>query len=262
MSSEPLPDAPESPVAVPAPAAEPAPAAPAAKPVKQENAIANLLLNVLLPVTVLSMCSDAKKWYGLGPQWALIVSVSLPIGYFIYDYIQRRKINSLSIIGIVSVTLTGGLGLMNLTAKVFAWKEASVPLVLAAVIYFTGRGKKSLVRQLLLNPDIMDVKKLEKAIDEHQSHAAFDRLMHSSTLLLVASMLLSAVLNYVLAIYFLEGTVPGSQEYTEAIGKQHGWGWLIIGVPSIAMMLFAMMRLFKGLKTLTGLTTDDLMLPR
>ena len=158
--------------------------------------------------------------------------------------------------------LTGGLGLLNLTAKVFAWKEASVPLVLAAVIYFTGRGQKSLVRQLLLNPDIMDVKKLEKALDEHNSHAAFDRLLHVSTLLLVASMLLSAVLNYILAIYFLEGTEPGTQEYTEAIGRQHGWGWVIIGVPSVGMMLFAMMRLFKGVRTLTGLTTDELMLPR
>ena len=48
----------------------------------------------------------------------------------------------------------------------------------------------------------------------------------------------------------------------EAIGKQTGWGWVVIGVPSMAMMLYAMFRLFKGVKRLTGLDTDQMMLPR
>ncbi|HWB02080.1 MAG TPA: VC0807 family protein [Verrucomicrobiales bacterium] len=228
---------------------------------KQENALLNLLLNVLLPVTVLSMCSKQDTWYGLGPKWALIVAVTLPLGYFIYDFVQRRKINALSIIGIVSVLLTGGLGLLNLSATVFAWKEASVPLILAGVIFFTGCGKKSLVRQILLNPDIVNIRKLDKALDAHQSREAFDRLLKTSTWLLTASMLLSAVLNYFLAIYFLKDTVPGTSAYTEAIGKQHGWGWVVVGVPSIGIMLFAMIRLFKGVKVLTGLTMDDIMHP-
>ena len=236
--------------------------APAPKAVKQENPLLNLLLNVLLPVTVLSMCSKEGNWYSLGPKWALVVAVALPVGYQIYDFIVRRKWNVFSIIGMVSVLFTGGLGLLNLSAQVFAWKEASVPLVLAAVIYFTGRGKKPLVRQLLMNPDIIDVKKVESAIDAHDSRPAFDRLLSTSTLLLTGSMLLSAVLNYFLAIFFLDGLTPGSSEYSEAIGKQTGWGWLVIGVPTMAMMIFAMLRLFKGLKRLTGLDSDQIMLPR
>ena len=75
-------------------------------------------------------------------------------------------------------------------------------------------------------------------------------------------MLMSAALNYFLAIYFIDGKEPGSTEYTEAIGKQTGWGWVVIGVPSMAMMIFAMMRLFKGVKRLTGLETEQIMLPR
>jgi hypothetical protein len=221
----------------------------------------NLLLNVLAPVTVLSMCSKEDTWYGMGPRWALIVSVLLPLGYFVYDYIKRRKINVLSIIGIVSVLLTGGLGLLNLGAVAFAWKEASVPLVLAAVILFAGRGKRSLVRQILLNPDHVDVKKLDRALDSHHSREAFDRLLKTSTWLLAASMVLSALLNYFSAIYFLGGTTPGTSAYTEAIGKQHGWGSLIVLVPSMTVMIYAMLRLFKGVKKLTGLTLDDIMHP-
>jgi hypothetical protein len=247
-----------SPAAPPAAAA--APAAP--KAAKPENPLLNLLLNILLPVTVLSVCSREGKWYSLGPQWALVVAVLMPVGYFIYDYRQRRKVNAFSIIGFVSVLFTGGLGLLNLSAQIFAIKEASVPLVLAAVIWWTGRGEKPLVRQILLNPEIVDVRKVENAIDAHHSRAAFDRLLRTSTLLVTASMLLSAVLNYFLAIYFLDGLTPGSAEYSEAIGKQTGWGWLVIGVPSMAMLVFAMFRLFNGVKRLTGLGTEQILLPR
>ena len=49
------------------------------RPVKQENPLLNLLLNVLLPVTVLSMCSKepgpGAPIYALGPKWALVVAV-------------------------------------------------------------------------------------------------------------------------------------------------------------------------------------------
>ncbi len=236
--------------------------APAVPKAKQENPLLNLLLNILLPVTVLSMCSKEGNWYSLGPKWALVVAVLLPVGYFIYDYHQRRKVNAFSIIGFVSVLFTGGLGLLNLSAQVFAIKEASVPLILAAVIWWTGRGEKPLVRTLLLNPEVVDSKKVEAAIAEHNARPAFDRLIKTSTWLLTGSMLMSAVLNYFLAIYFLDGLTPGSTEYTEAIGKQTGWGWLVIGVPSMAMMLYAMFRLFKGVKHLTGLDTDQILLPR
>lgn len=265
MSTEIRPDAAISPQATvpPETGATSLPAAgPASPRVKQENPLLNLLLNVLLPVTVLSLCSKKEGMLALGPKWALIVAVALPVGYQIYDLIQRRKWNLFSIIGTVSVLFTGGLGLLRMSAQVFAWKEASVPLILAAVIYLTGRGRKPLVRALLLNPEIIDVKKVERALDEHSQRPAFDRLLRTSTLLLTASMLLSAVLNYALALYFLTGTEHDEQLYNAAIAKQTGWGWLVIGVPSMAMMLYAMLRLFKGVKHLTGLDSEQIMLPR
>lgn len=239
---------------VPPPAPKPAP--------KQENPLLNILLNVLLPVTVLSMCSKEGKWYSLGPQLALVVAVLLPIGYFIYDYHERRKANAFSIIGFISVVFTGGLGLLNLSAQVFGIKEASVPLILAVIIWWTGRGEKPMVRTLLLNPDIVDVPKVESAIAAKNARSEFDRLIKSSTWLLAGAMLLSAVLNYFLAVYFIAGTEHDKERYNEAIAKQTGWGWVVIGVPIMAMMIYAMLRLFKGVKRLTGLDTDQILLPR
>lgn len=229
---------------------------------KPENPIANLLLNVLLPVVILSNCSKTEGFLALGPKLALVVAMLFPIGYQIYDYRLRRKWNLFSAIGFVSVLLTGGLGLMTMSAVVFAWKEAAVPLILAALIFLSHKGKKPLVKSLLMNPDLMDMPRIEKAIKTGKHEASYERLLWTSTLLLTASMLLSAVLNYFLAMYFLADKTPGTPEFTAAIGRQTGWGYLVVGVPSMAMMGYALYRLLKGLKSLTGLETEQILLAR
>ena len=243
-----------APVVSPLPPAKPAP--------KPENPLANLLLNVLIPVVILSNLNKEGDFPQLGPKGSLIAALLFPIGYQIYDYAQRRKWNLFSLIGFISVLLTGGLGLMTMSAQVFAWKEAAVPLILAALIFFSHKGKKPLVKTLLLNPDMLDMPKIEAAVSKSNTRAGYERLLWTSTLLLTATMLLSAVLNYFLAMYFLAGKTPGSPEYTAAIGAQTGWGYLVVGVPSLGMMAFSLLRLFKGLKSLTGLGTDEIMLPR
>lgn len=240
----------------------PPPAAPPPARPKAENPLTNLLLNVLLPVVVLSHCSREEGFLALGPKWALVVAMLFPIGYQIWDYRLRRKWNLFSIIGFISVLLTGGLGLLNTTPQTFALKEASIPAVLAALIYFSQRTRKPLVRTLLLNPDVMDVQRVENALREHGNTRDFENLLRSSTLILALTMLGSAVLNYFLALYFLEGTEAGTEARTQAIGRQTGWGYLVIGVPTLVVMVFAMLRLFRGIRKLTGLEMEQILLPR
>ena len=86
--------------------------------------------------------------------------------------------------------------------------------------------------------------------------------MWQTTMTLAGSFILSAFLNYGLALYFLSGKVPGSEEYTAAIGKQTGWGFVVIGLPMMAFLIMAFMRLIKGLQRMTGLTQDDILLGR
>lgn len=229
---------------------------------KQENALASLLLNVLLPITILSYCSKDKGWYAVGPTWALIIAVLLPIGYQAYDWYQRRKINTFSIVGMISVLVTGGLGLMKLSAQAFALKEAAIPLILGGLFVITHRNGKPLSKTFLLNPDLVNVDKLAKAIETHQQRPAFDKLLWQTTWILAGSFLLSAVLNYFLAIYFLTGKVPGGEEYTAAIGKITGYGFLVIGLPMMGFLIFAFLRMMKGLEKLTGLKQDDIFHPR
>ena len=233
----------------------------ASKP-KQENALLNLLLNVLLPVTILSYCSKEKGWYSVGPKWALVIAVALPIGYQIYDWFQRRKMNLFSIIGMISVLITGGLGLLELGAQEFALKEAAIPCILGCLFIYTHLKGKPLAKSLLLNPDLMDVAKVERLVAENQQQPAFAKLMWQTTLTMAGSFLLSGVMNYGLALYFLNGTIRGSEAYTAAIGKITGWGFVVIGLPMMAFLVIAFLRLIKGLQQLTGLTQDEIMIPR
>jgi len=234
------------------------PPAPAPAP-RQENALASLLLNVVLPVTILSYCGKESGFLAVGPKWALVIAMALPLGYQAYDWRMRRQWNIFSMLGLIGVLLTGGLGLLELGARAFAFKEAAIPLLLAVLFIWTHRAGKPLVKALLLNPDLLHVSKIERLVHERQQLPSYQRALWHATLTLAGSFVLSALLNYAVAMYFLADQVPGSEGYTAAIGKITGWGFLITGLPMMAFLLLAFLRLLKNLQSLTGLTRDDLM---
>ena len=74
---------------------------------KPENLLLNLICNVGLPTAILTWCSGERM---LGPKWGLVVALIFPVAYGIYDFAQRRRVNFISIIGFVSVLITGGFG--------------------------------------------------------------------------------------------------------------------------------------------------------
>ena len=70
---------------------------------KPENFLLNLICNVALPTLVLTKFST-ERW--LGPVWGLVVALAFPISYGLYDFAVRKKANTLSILGFVSVLLS------------------------------------------------------------------------------------------------------------------------------------------------------------
>lgn len=228
---------------------------PAAETPKRENALANLLLNVALPVLILNKCSKAGHWYSMGPQWALVVSALLPLGYFIWDWHTRKSVNAISILGIVSVLLTGGLGLLKLSAQAFAIKEAAIPLLIGIAFLLSHKMGKPFFKGML--SQMLNMPKVERVVAKKGATEEFAQVLWKGTLIVAASFLFSAVANYFLALYFLNGTEPGSAEYTAAIGKQTGWGFAVIGVPSMVFLVAAFMQVSKGLTRVTGLSLED-----
>ena len=227
----------------------------------RENLFLNLGCNLLLPILLLSKGSD---WFpGLSPAVVLIIALAFPIGYFAYDLRARGKKNVISILGMVSVLLTGGIGLLKLSPAVFALKETAIPRLLGLFIVGSLKTKRPLVGLFLFNPEVVNVPKMEAALDTPEKRTAFDRLQIEATWILAASFLVSAVLNFILASWIVTTDPRGGAEaeiaFNAEIGKMTGVSWVVITAATLPLTILAMVRLFKGIKRLTGLGLEELM---
>jgi hypothetical protein len=221
---------------------------------KRENLLLNLLFNILLPTLVLSKFSADHL---LGPRSGLILALLFPLGYGVYDFVRRKKANFISIIGFVSVLLTGGFGLMKLDGFWFAVKEAAVPAVIGLVILWSQKTSSSLVKELLFNDQVIDVEKVDAALDSRNVRPSFNKLLDNSSYLLVLGFFVSAVLNYGLARYLLKSPA-GTPEFNAELGKMNLLSWPVIVLPSMAITMYALYKLLKGIETLTGLSFDEI----
>jgi hypothetical protein len=247
----------------------------------QDHPLANILINVLIPVLVLSYLSkdpnlveDAKLWH-LGPVKALVIALTLPIGYGVWFFVKNGKANFFSALGLFSVLLTGALtiylwnadGTVKPNADIlFGLKEASVPFALGCAVIGSHWTASPLLRVFLYNDTIFDVPKIERKVAELGVVEPYRKLLFQSTALFAASFFLSTVMNFFLALHFLgelDHTAADAREiYNEQVAKLTGWGFAVIGVPILVFLMFTLFRLFKGLKRITGLSDDELMLPR
>jgi len=232
-------------------------------PVQKENTFLNLGFNILLPILILN---KGKQLFGdfLEPYFEnvaigiLIIAVLFPIGYFIYDYVKRSKYNIFSILGLISVLLTGGIGILEIPTKWFAVKEAAIPLLLGIAVVISLKTPWPLIRTLLYNPEIIDVDKVHRALVEHDSETVFDQLLTKCTWLLALSFLLSGILNYGLARWIVVSP-SGTDAFNSEVSKMMTWSWPVIVIPSMAIMMFTLWMLLGGIKKITGLELEDVL---
>ncbi len=221
---------------------------------KKENLLLNLACNIAVPTLVLTMLSKEDR---LGPQWGMIVALAFPLGYGIYDLAQRKKFNLFSIVGIVSVLMTGTLNQMKADAFWFAVKEASVPSLFGIAVLASMGTKRPLVRELLWNDQVIDTDKVDRVLAERGQRHELDRLLRNASFGLAASFLLSAILNYGLARYLLKSP-PGTAEFNVELGKMNGLSWPIIALPTTVVTMLVFWRLMNGLTRLTGLQLEEI----
>ncbi len=251
----------------------------------QEHPLANILINVIIPVLVLSFLSkdpeiqeklgkSARPWH-IGPLYAMIVALVLPLGYGIWHFIQTRKPNFFSGLGLISILLTGGLTLYlwNQDGSVkenagllFGIKEASIPLVLGIAILTSARTGTPLLNVFLYNDSIFDIPKIEKTVAQLGKTDAYQKLLRQSTRWFSGSFFTSSVMNLFLALWFFRGfdhkAIDALEQYNGIVGKLTGWGFAVIGVPILVFLFLILRHLLKGLNSITGMKDEELMLPR
>lgn len=251
----------------------------------QEHPLANILINVLIPVMVLSYLSkdpalqeqmgkDARPWH-IGPINALIVALALPLGYGVWHFVKTRKFNFFSGLGLFSVLLTGCLTLYlwnkDGTVKehagmLFGLKEAAIPLALGFAVFFSRRSATPLLNVFLYNDSLFDIPKIERQVESNDKQSAYQKLLDQANILFAGSFFLSSALNLLLALFFFKGfdrtATDALEVYNGIIGKLTGWGFAVIGIPLLGILFLTLQRLLKGLREITGFKDDELLLPR
>ena len=154
--------------------------------------------------------------------------------------------------------MTGGIGILEIPTEWFAVKEAAIPLLLGLAVIISLKTPYPLIRTLLYNPEILQVDKVQAALQAHQSESAFEKLLLKCTWLLAASFLLSAVLNFILARWIVVSPI-GTDAFNAEVSKMMAWSWPVIAIPSMLIMMVALWMLLSGIKQMTGLELEDVM---
>lgn len=225
-------------------------------PVQNEpGVLSNLLFNILLPVIILMQLSSDDR---LGAMWALVVALAFPIGYGCWDLWRRRKVNGFSLLGLVSVLLTGGIGLLELDPQYIAIKEAAVPAIFGVVIWGSQFTRFPLVEKMLLNRQLFDLDKLNYKLQERGQEGAFRKVIRQAALGVTGAFFLSAILNYVLARAIVTSPA-GTEAFNNELGRMTALSFPVIVLPTMIVMFGALLYLFHQLGKLTGCSVEEFM---
>ena len=221
---------------------------------QQKDSFLNLFLDIILPVLVLNQLS--KRFGENGPLIALIVALSIPIGHGLYDIIVKKKKNIFSILGVVNISMTGGLALFNFEGFWFAVKEAAFPAVIGIAVFWSSFTSKPFVKMILFNKNLMKLDLINEKLEERGFNKEFKEHLKHLTLLLAGSFFFSAVLNIAPVLSDLEK----STILNEQIAKMTWLSFLVIALPSLVIMVGIFWYMIKGIKKYTGLDFKDVIL--
>lgn len=223
-------------------------------PQKKPGMLANLGFNIVLPTLILSKFSSAEY---LGPVWGVVIALAFPIAYGIRDYLRAHKPNFFSILGVISVVLTGSMSLLNLPPHYIAIKDAAVPALFGIATLLSVYTRYPLVRTFLYNDQILQLEKVSTALRENNAVTEFERHLAVASYLVAGSFFLSSVLNYILAKMILVSP-PGSTELAQELGKMTALSFPVIALPCTLVLAGTLYYLLNNIQKLTRLSLDEI----
>jgi len=225
------------------------------KPKPRESALLSLGVNIAIPAVILMKLSGDGA---LGPVGGLLLALVFPLGYGAWDFARRREWNLVSVLGFISVLLTGGIGLLQLDPKWIAVKEAAVPGVIGIAVLLSLYTQFPIVRTLLYNDKIIRVHEVDAALERRGNRFAFERTLVVASWMLAASFFLSSVLNFVLATLIVRSP-PGTTAFNEELGRMTALSYPVIVLPSMIIMIGTLWYLFHRIKHLTELDLEQIL---
>lgn len=224
-----------------------------AMPAKSANPLIELTITLIIPSLILMKLSGPEN---LGAVNALLLALAFPLGWGVRDFLARRKLNLFATLGLISILLTGGIGLLQLDTRWLAVKEAAIPGLIGLAVAISAYTRYPLVRVILFSPALMDVERIQHALDERGNRADFEAHLKTATWMLAGSFLFSSVMNYFLATWIV--TSPsGTAAFNEELGRLSLLSYPMIALPSMLIMMAALYYLVRTIHTLAGLKLTE-----
>ena len=105
---------------------------------------------------------------------ALMLALAFPLGWGSFELIKYRKFNFIALLGLVSVLLTGGIGLLKLDNQWLAIKEAAIPGIIGIAVLVSTRTRFPLIRTMLFNKTVLNVDKIHERLEQAGNTALFE----------------------------------------------------------------------------------------
>jgi hypothetical protein len=213
----------------------------------------DLLVSLVIPSVILMKYSGAED---LGPTNALIIALAFPLGWGLYELVRYRHFNFIALLGLISVMLTGGIGLLQLDPQWLAVKEAAIPGLIGIGVLLSTYTRYPLVRTLVYNPKIFNIDIIRQRLEDSGSISTFDTRLQNATYLLSSTFVFSAAMNYILARTIVTSPA-GSAAFNEELGQMTLLSYPVIAIPSTLMMMGILYYLWRTINGLTGLKLEE-----
>ncbi|MDP1997780.1 MAG: VC0807 family protein [Gallionella sp.] len=219
------------------------------------NPLIELLVSIVIPSVILMKLSGPGD---LGAVNALLLALAFPLIWGTRDLLLRRKVNLFAALGLLSILLTGGIGLLQLDTQWLAVKEAAVPGLIGLAVIVSTRTRYPLIKTLLYNPALLDVARVRAQLEARDAVQSFEARLQSATYMLGGTFFFSAAMNYFLATRIVTSPA-GSAAFNEELGRLTLMSYPVIALPSTLMMMFVLYYLSRVIRELTGLKFTDLL---
>ncbi len=219
------------------------------------NSLIELAFTIVAPALILMKFSGDDA---LGTVNALLVALAFPLGWGALEWVRRGKPGWLAALGLVSVLLTGGIGLLALDPQWLAIKEAAVPGAIGLAVLVSARTRYPLVRTLLYNPTLVDVTRVQQQLDERGTADVFEQRLLLANSLLASTFFFSSAMNYALATWIVTSPA-GSAAFNEELGRLTLLSYPMIALPSMLMMMAVLIFLARTVHSLTGLKFAEML---
>lgn len=188
---------------------------------------------------------------------ALVVALLFPIIYGGMDLVRNKKFNVISALGFISVLLTGGIGLLELDTRWLALKEALIPGLIGLAVLGSTFTRYPLMQKLVLNDTVLNLSLINERLKENGQSEAFERCLMSSNYLFASTFAFSSAMNYFLATWIV--TSPsGTAAFNEELGKMTLYSYPMIAIPSMLMMFGIFYYIWRQVRTMTSLETEQI----